>query len=388
MTYNLNSFIERRHQFDCIKWTKYPDEVIPLWVADMDFRSPEPVIRALHERVEHGIFGYQNDCPELRSLLVDRMRTRHNLPISGDDIVFLPGLVFGLNTVGRMVGEPGTGVLMNTPIYPPFLSVPKNNDRLLQTAPMASTVTDGVLRYELDFDALEAAVTPETRLFLFCNPHNPIGRVYSRPELEAIAEFCLRHDLIICSDEIHCDLLYTGAQHISIASLAPEVAERTITLLAPSKTFNLPGFGLGFGVISNPALRKELNATLDKIGSGVNALAYTAAEAAYRDGQPWLDDVLAYLQGNRDALIDFVQENLPNVSVTRPEGTYLAWLDFRGLDLQPDPYNFFLDNARVAYSSGSSFDAPGFIRVNYGTTRETLMEGLNRTVAALTPKSA
>ncbi len=388
MTYDFNSFIDRRHQFDCAKWTIYPDEVIPLWVADMDFRSPAPVIQALHERVEHGIFGYQNDCPELRALLVERMNTRHSLPVSGDDIVFMPGLVFGLNTVGRTVAAPGSGVLMNTPIYPPFLTVPKNNDCLLQTAPMASSVTDGILRYEVDFDALEAAVTPETRLFLFCNPHNPVGRVYTRPELEAIADFCLRHDLIICSDEIHCDLLYPGAQHISIAALSPEVAERTVTLLAPSKTFNLPGFGLGFAVISNPALRKDVEETMHKIGAGVNALAFTAAEAAYRDGQPWLDEVMAYLQGNRDALIDFVQENLPSVPVTRPEGTYLAWLDFRGLDLQPDPYTFFLDNARVAYSGGVSFDAPGFIRVNYGTTRETLMEALQRTLDALTPNPA
>jgi len=384
MAANLNSFIDRRHQFDCAKWTQYPEEVIPLWVADMDFRSPEPVMEALHKRVEHGIFGYQNDSPELRAILIDRLRTRHSLQVTSDDIVFMPGLVFGMNTVGRAVGASGSGVIMNTPVYPPFLGVPKNTDRLLQTAPLATSVTDGILRYEIDFDALEAAVTPETKLFLLCNPHNPVGRVYSRKELEGIADFCLRHDLILCADEIHCDLVYPGAaSHISIASLSPEIADRTVTLLAPSKTFNLPGFGLGFAVIQNKALRDQVNQAMYKVGAGVNALAYTAAEAAYRDGQPWLDEVLAYLQGNRDALVDFVQENLPDVPVTKPEGTYLAWMDCRALHLEPDPYKFFLDNAHVAFSSGAGFEGPGFIRVNYATTRDTLMEAMNRTIKAL-----
>ncbi len=383
MVTNLNSFIDRRHQFDCAKWTMYPEEVIPLWVADMDFRSPEPVMEALNKRVEHGIFGYQGDAPELREVLIERLHRRHKLDVTGEQIVFMPGLVFGLNTVGRTVGAPGSGVLMNTPVYPPFLGVPKNNERLLQTAPLASSVTDGILRYEIDFDALEAAVTPETKLFLLCNPHNPVGRVYSRTELETLAEFCLRHDLILCADEIHCDLVYEGSQHISIASLSPEMADRTVTLLAPSKTFNLPGFGLGLAVIQNEELRKQVVETMHKIGAGPNALAFTAAEAAYRDGQPWLDQVLAYLQGNRDALVEFVQEKFPDAPITQPEGTYLAWIDCRALNLQPEPYQFFLDNAHVAFSGGAGFAGEGFIRVNYATTRDTLMEGMNRAARSL-----
>lgn len=382
MVADFNTFIARQES-DCIKWTKYPEEVIPLWVADMDFRSPEPVIRALHERVDHGIFGYQSDCPDLREILIERMRTRHNFNISSDQLMFLPGLVFGLYATSRAVGAPGTGILVNTPVYPPFLKTPVHTNRTLQKAPLASSVTDGVLRYELDFDALEAAVKPETRLFILCNPHNPVGRVYTRQELEGIAEFCLRHDLIICSDEIHCDLLYPGAQHISIASLSPEVAARTVTLLAPSKTFNLPGFGLGFGIIQNPQLREAVRASVESTGASVTALAYTAAQAAYAEGQPWLDEMLVYLQDNRDTLVDFVHENLPNVPVTVPEGTYLAWLDCRALDLQPDPYNFFLNEARVAVSNGEDFAAPGFVRINYGTTRATLLEGLNRIIETL-----
>ena len=388
MVANFNTFINRRQLSDCAKWSMYPEEVIPLWVADMDFRSPEPVIRALHERVDHGVFGYQNDCPDLREILVERLRTRHNFNLSGDQLLFLPGLVFGIYATSRAVGAPGTGILINTPVYPPFLSAAPSTDRTLQKAPLASSVTAGILRYELDFDALEAAVTPETRLFILCNPHNPVGRVYTRQELEAIAEFCLRHDLVICSDEIHCDLLYPGSHHTSIATLAPEVAACTVTLLAPSKTFNLPGFGLGFAVIENPELREAVRASAHKTGASVNALAYTAAQAAYAEGQSWLDEILVYLQENRDALVDFVHENLPSVPVTLPEGTYLAWLDCRALNLQPDPYTFFLNEARVALSGGEGFDAPGFVRINYGTTRGTLMEGLNRMVEALTLKQA
>ncbi|MEP7290799.1 MAG: PatB family C-S lyase [Chloroflexota bacterium] len=388
MTIDFDTFIDRRHQHNSIKWAMYPEDVLPLWVADMDFRSPEPVLRALHERVEHGVFGYQSDSPELRAVLVERMRARHHFNITSDQLLFLPGLVFGLNAVSRAVGESGSGVLVQTPVYPPFLTAPKNTHRLLQKAALASSVTNGILRYEIDFDALEAAVTPETRLFILCNPHNPVGRVYTRPELEGIADFCLRHDLIICADEIHCDLVYPGYEHISIATLSPEVAQKCVTLLAPSKTFNLPGFGLGFAVIENAELLNAVRTSAGTTGASVNALAYTAAQAAYSEGQAWLDELLVYLQGNRDALVDFVRENLPNVPVTQPEGTYLSWLDFRAFNLEPDPYTYFLDNARVAFNGGEHFDTPGFIRVNCGTTRATLMEALKRVLDALTPNSA
>ncbi len=366
-----------------MKWHKYPEEVIPLWVADMDFRSPEPVIQALHQRVDHGIFGYQFDCPELREVLVERLNTRHHIPASADQIVFMPGLVFGLTMVSRVVGEPGSGVLVNTPVYPPFLTAPKHTNRTLQTAPLAASVTDGILRYEIDFDALEAAVTPDTRLFILCNPHNPVGRVFSRTELEGVAEFCLRHNLILCSDEIHGDLIYPGAQHISIASLSPEIADRTVTLLAPSKTFNLPGLFLGFSVIQNAALREQVEAAIHGVGVSVNTMGFAAATAAYTQGQPWLDEVLAYLRENRDLVVDFVRENLPGVTVTQPEGTYLGWLDCRPLNLEPSPFQYFLDKAKVAFGDGADFAAPGFVRINYATTRDTLLAALDRVKKSL-----
>ncbi len=377
MTANFNTYIERRKS-DCAKWGYYPDDVLPLWVADMDFRSPEPVIAALHERIDHGIFGYQMDCPELRDVIVERLRTHHNIDTNGEAIQFTPGLVYAVNTVSRAIGEPGSGILVQTPAYPPFLSAPHSSDRVLQSAPLALTVADGVMHYEIDFEAMEAAVTPETRMFILCNPHNPVGRAFTRAELEGIAEFCLRHDLIICSDEIHCDLVFEGYQHISIASLSPEIADRCVTLLAPSKTYNIPGFGLGFAVIQNEALRQRFHDAAMAVGGHPSTVSYPAAVAAYTQGQEWLDEVLVYLEGNRDLVFDFAREVLPEVPITQPEATYLTWLDFRPLNLDPDPYQFFLDKAKVAFSNGQDFDAPGFLRINFATTRDNLNEALDR----------
>lgn len=382
MTNTFDTRPERR-ETHATKWTYYEADVLPMWVADMDFKSPEPVVRALTERVQHGVFGYQFDCPPLRQTLVERLQTRHNLTIQPDQILFIPGLVEALNLVCEVFGE-GKGVLMQTPIYPPFLSAPVNNGCFVQQAPLVRVDSGARMRYEIDFDAFEAAITPETRIFLLCNPHNPVGRVYTRAELEKLAEICLRHNLLICSDEIHCDLVYDDYQHISIASLSPEIAARTITLLAPSKTFNLAGLGLGFAVIPNEELRARLTKKVWGMGSFVNALGYTAALAAYQEGQPWLDNVMAYLKSNRDFVVDFVETRLPGVKVTVPEGTYLAWLDMGGVDISGSAYQFCLDQARVACSNGKDFAADEtFIRLNYGCPREMLADALERVCAAV-----
>lgn len=379
MAHDFDTPIERQDT-DCVKWSVYERDVIPMWVADMDFSAPAPVLEALHQRIDHGVFGYQMDCPSLREVLVDRLQTRHGIQATSEELLFTPGIVSALNIVCRTFGEPGDGVLVNTPIYPPFLSAPRVGDKVVQTAPLAETHDGSCLRYEIDFDALEAAVTPRTKIFLFCNPHNPVGRVYTRMELERIADFVLRHDLILCSDEIHCDLLHPGSRHISIASLSPEIAERTITLSAPSKTFNIPGLGLGFAVIENPEFMRKLRSAIYENAAFVNTLAYTAAEAAYRDGQAWLDALLVYLTENRDLLVDFMREHLPQIPLTKPEGTYLAWLDCRALNTEESPYRFFLNHARIAFNDGASFgeDGKGFVRLNYGCTRSTLVDALDR----------
>ncbi|MBK8029280.1 MAG: putative C-S lyase [Chloroflexi bacterium] len=379
MVYNFDEHIERRDPVS-VKWAMYPDDVLPLWVADMDFRSPPEVIAALQQRAAHGVFGYHFDAPGLREVLVERYRTRHGLNVTGDQFVFTPGIVATLNLITRTFHHPGEGVLVQTPIYPPFLTAPKNGGKQLQTAEMAVTVEGQRLRYEIDFDRFEAAITPETRMFILCNPYNPVGRVYTRAELEKLAEICLRHNLLVIADEIHCDLLHPGAQHISFASLSPEVAAHTITLSAPSKTFNIPGLACSFAVIENPALLRTFRDTAGAVGLHPNTFGYVGAEAAYRYGQPWLDELHAYLTINRDTLVQFVEERLPQIKVTVPEGTYLAWLDCRDLNLPESPYKYFLEHAKVAFSGGEAFGkaGEGFVRLNYGCTRATLLDALNR----------
>jgi cystathionine beta-lyase len=275
-------------------------------------------------------------------------------------------------------------VLLQTPLYPPILRVPGNiglsSDEMLLTQR-----SDG--QYEIDFDAFEQAITPRTRAFILCNPHNPIGRVYQRHELTRMAEICLRHDLLICADEIHSDLIFQGHRHVPIASLAPEIAERSVTLMAPSKTYNLPGLKCAYAIIPNPALREQFKAArLDLVPYAVNVFGYVATLAAYRDGQPWLDALLQYLEANRNAMCQYVREHLPGITMHPPEGTYLAWLDCRQAVIPGhDPYTFFLEKAQVALNDGVTFGrgGQGFVRLNFGCPRAILMQALERMSKAL-----
>ncbi|HYO88894.1 MAG TPA: PatB family C-S lyase [Candidatus Limnocylindrales bacterium] len=383
MTFSFDHIPNRRGT--SIKWDRYPEDVLPLWVADMDFPSPPAVAEALLARVQTGLFGYEFGAPALSEVLAARMRERHSVPTTPGDIVFLPGLVFGLNMVARAIGAPGSPILMAVPVYFPFMSAAANFGRPALQVQMAVTQRDGFAWYELDFDALEAAVTPETSVFMVCNPHNPVGRAFTRSELEQLAEFCLRHNLVICSDEIHADLLHPEGAHISLASLGADVAARTITLVAPSKTFNVPGLNFSAAVITDPELRAAFEAPAYGLGAHAAPLGLTGALAAYTEGEPWLREVLVYLTGNREALIEFVHACWPNVPITRPEATYLAWLDFRALALPEGPYDFFLNRARVALSDGAPFGpgGAGHVRLNYGTSRALLMEALQRMDRAL-----
>lgn len=383
MRHNFDETIERRGT-DSAKWHYYGEDVLPMWVADMDFRSPEPVLQALRERVDHGVFGYAMDAPELRQVLCDRMASRYQWEIEPSDIVFLPGLVTGLNLVSQAIGAPGDGVLVTTPVYPPFLSAPTNQGRELHQAELAVEVKGQQLHYTVDTDAFTAAIQPNTRLFLLCNPHNPIGRAYQRAELLQMAEICLRREMIICADEIHSDLQLGDSRHIPIASLDPEIAARTITLIAPSKTYNLPGLGCSAAIIQNPELRQQVNQAAAGIVPHVNVLGYVAALAAYRDSEAWLQDMLAYLTENRDLVVNFLTEKLPVVRFTNPEATYLAWMDCRGLELEVAPQQFCLEQAKVALNGGEAFGrgGEGFVRLNFGCPRPLLKQGLARLQAA------
>lgn len=381
-SYDFDRLVDRR-QTESSKWRKYPPDVLPLWVADMDFASPEPVVRALRERVEQGFFGYGAEQPEFFEVIVDRLLKRYGWRVAPEAILHIPGVIPGFNLACRALASPGHGLVLQTPMYPPIRRAPDNCQLLRQEAPLARQA-DG--RYTIDFDILTATVDQRTRLFMLCNPHNPVGRVWDRQELSRLAEICLARNLAIVADEIHCDLIYEGRRHVPIASLAPEVAQRTITLMAPSKTFNLPGLKSAIVIIPDPALRERFVACQMDLVRAVNILGYTATLAAYRDGQPWLDALLRYLEANRDFVVGYVNANLPGVSVAPPEGTYLAWLDCREAPGAKDnPYAFFLERAKVALNDGAAFGAPGrgFVRLNFGCPRALLAEALERMRQAL-----
>ncbi len=382
MQLDFDRVIDRRRT-ESNKWHKYPPDVLPLWVADMDFRSPEPVIRALRERVEHGVFGYGVEQPEFYEVFLDRLQTRYGWRVSPEAILVIPGVIPGFNLAARALTAAGDGLLLQTPVYPPIGRVP-DNVGLTSDEMQLELQPDG--RYAIDFERFEAAIGERTRMFLLCNPHNPVGRVFRRDELERMAEVCLRRGLLICADEVHCELTFSRQRHVPIASLDAEIAARTITLMAPSKSFNLPGLKCAVAIIPNASLREKFVAAQLDLVRAVNVLGYTAALAAYRDGQPWLDALLRYLEANRDFVVEYARSKLPGVRAASPEATYLAWLDCREADLpDSDPYTFFLDEARVALTDGKAFGrgGAGFVRLNFACPRATLAEGLDRMRHAL-----
>ena len=380
MLTNFDEFIERLGS-GSITWDMYDPDVLPAWVADTDFRSPEPILRALQGRVDHAVFGYHFDDPKLRDLLTRRMATQYGWQVKPADFQFTPNLVSVLNFVSQAFTEPGDEVLMTTPVYPPFLSAPGNSGRVAKLVDLALRRDGQQMRYEIDFDAFEAAITPRTKVFLLCNPHNPVGRLWSKADLERLAEICLRHNLIIASDEIHCDLMMEGQQHVPMASLAPEVADRTITLMSPSKTYNTPTLGLAYVVAQNETIYKTFAKSIEGFMPHVGTMGWAGAYAAYAECQPWVDELLPYLRGNRDFMVEYMREHLPQVPYTCPEATYLGWLDWRALNLPGDsPFQFFLEKARVAFVDGAYFGeaGKGFTRINYATQRERLHEILER----------
>jgi cysteine-S-conjugate beta-lyase len=380
--FDFDRVIDRRSS-DSNKWRKFPPDVLPLWVADMDFPSPPVVVRALRARVEHGFFGYLADPNELPEVVAERVAKRYGWRVSPEAVVTLPGVIAGFNQALKALTSPGDGLLVQTPVYPPILRAAGNHG-LRRDQHALTRGADG--RYTIDLDAFAAAFRERTRAFLLCNPHNPVGRLYGRVELEGLAEACLRRDAVIVADEIHCDLLLDGRQHVPIASLAPEVEQRTITLMAPSKTFNLPGLKCAIGIIPNASLRERFVAAAADMVPKIGVLGYTGALAAYREGDAWLEALLAYLKDNRDFLVQQVRATLPGLAMAPPEATYLAWLDCRGSAVAGrDPYTFFLERAKVALNDGVTFGpgGAGFVRLNFGCPRPLLAQALERMRAAL-----
>ena len=360
------------------KWDRYGGrDVIPLWVADMDFRSAPPIIEALHERVTHGIFGYTDAPAELITAVRASLLAEYHWEVSPEWIVWLPGLVSGLNVLCRAVGVPGHEVITFTPVYPPFLSAPVFASRAVVKVPL---ILDGG-RWRPDFEALERAISPRAKLLLLCSPHNPVGRVWSSAELSGLAAIARRYDLIIGSDEVHAGLvLDEDKPHIPTATLSPETAARTVTLMAPSKTFNTPGLGCSFAVISDPELRQAFCRAMAGIVPHVNLFGFVAAQTAYEKGMPWRRALLNYLRGNRE-LVERKIEAMLGLHMTHVEATFLAWIDTREASIS-DPAKLF-EQAGVGLSDGADFDGAGFVRLNFGCGRPLLAEALERMRKAL-----
>ncbi len=389
---NFDSIIDRR-QSNSIKWKLYDEDVLPMWVADMDFSSPAPIKEALHAAVDHGIFGYEMPSPALRQAVVNRMKALYNWDVDEKSIIATTGLVSGFYAAASALCQPGDGYLIQPPVYMPFNDLQKHLGVVRQEAQLVKKVGGAHLRYEIDWDIFEKAFNQggsKTRMFLLCNPHNPTGAVYTHEELERMAAICLKNNTVIVSDEIHSELMLSGNKHIPLASLSPEIAQQTITLIAPSKTFNIAGLFCGFAIIPNPELREQFTKVVERMTLHVASLALVAAQTAFSGAcDEWLAELLPYLTANRDYLVDFVEKELPGIQVSVPDATYLAWLDCSELvksgQISGVPSEFFLKEARVALNDGAAFGSGGenFVRLNFGCPRELLVDGLQRIKKAL-----
>jgi cysteine-S-conjugate beta-lyase len=390
--FDFDRIIDRRGT-NSIKWKQYPENILPLWVADMDFAAPEPIMAALRAKVKHGIFGYEFPSKELRETMAARMQKLYGWQVSPEWVVATPGVVAGFTVAAHTVCMEGQGILVQPPVYPPFLKTHENGGLVRQDAPLAMETDGSTLRYAVDFDVFQKAVHSDgakTGMFLFCNPHNPTGQVYSHDDLTRMADICLKNNVIICSDEIHSELLLGGAEHHPVAALDPDIADHTITLVAPSKTFNVPGLFCGFAIIPNKNLLERYKKTVEHMAMHVSSFGLAAAQVAFSgECDEWLAALCVYLTGNRDFLVEFVRRELDGVRTTVPDATYLAWLDCNDLvksgKITGTPHEFFLKHAKVALNNGAEFGpgGSGFIRLNFGCPRAILVEALGKIKTAL-----
>ncbi|HWR09312.1 PatB family C-S lyase [Sporomusa sp.] len=359
-------------------------DVLPLWVADMDFATPAAVTTRLLERAQHPIYAYNTQEAPLYQSLIDWVKHRHNWEIEQDWVLLAPGVVPSIILSILALSAPGDGVIIQPPVYPPFFASIKDNDRRIVENPLL--VKDG--HYEIDFADLEQKLAdPHNKLLLFCSPHNPVGRVWSKEELGKIYELCQKYQVDILSDEIHNDLVYGEQRHTVFASLGTPVAKETVTFIAASKTFNIAGLNFSFIVVPCKRRRALISSWFAKLHINRNNLfGAVATETAYREGEEWLDSLLQYLEGNADTLIEFVRNRLPGIKVVKPEGTFLAWLDFRAYFTNAKELeDFLVHKARVGLNPGKNFGSQGegFARLNFATQRSVLLEGLTRIEKAL-----
>lgn len=387
MKYNFDKIYDRVDtasvKWDLRKALYGSDELIPLWVADMDFPCPQPVIEALGKRLEHPIFGYSIQSEEYNRAVSGWMERRFQWQLPHESILYCPGVVPALNFVIKAYTSPGDKVIIQSPVYHIFHKAILNNDRVIADNPLV--YEDG--RYWMDFEQLESLAGEQTKLMILCSPHNPVGRVWERAELLKVAEFCHKNNIILVSDEIHGDLIYPGSRHTPLASLSPEIAGRIITCTAPSKTFNLAGLQTANVIIEDESLRERFKFELEKSGIfGPSPFGAAALIAAYNEGEEWLEQMLDYLEGNLNYLSRFIREELPELEVVRPEATYLIWVDCRKLGMSRRELKMFMrEKAKLAIEDGYIFGSPGtgFIRINIACPRALLEEALGRLKRAL-----
>ena len=378
MNFDFDNVIARKGT-GCIKFDRKP-ELDPFWVADMDFVSDPAILKALHERVDHGVFGYPHPHAGVIEAIRGYLQSRRKVSLNEDHLIHLGGLVPALSLAARAFCKEGEELMTCTPVYPPFLGVHKDAGANLLTV-------DHVFvneRWEFDWEKMEEVVTQKTKIFLLCNPQNSLGRAFSEVEVIKLAEFCEAHDLVLVSDEIHCDLIYDeeATPHFSALQLRDNLAKRTITLLSPSKTWNIAGLGYAFAIIPDDSIRRKFSAARGHTLTEINALSYYAAEAAYNEGELWRQELVAYLKANRDELVRFINEECSGLSIHAPEATYLAWIDARRLNVE-NPANFFEKEAGLFLSDGAFFGWPGYVRFNFACPRSRMMEGLEKMKVAL-----
>ncbi|MFN3491350.1 MAG: MalY/PatB family protein [Anaerolineales bacterium] len=376
---NFNIIPDRRKIFNLSKWTYYPKDVLPMWVADMDFPVPKPILDSLDKLLKHGVLGYELPGKVLYATVAKRMSDLYGWKVSSDSVIAIPGVVIGLNIAASIFCTDKKGVAMQTPVYNEFHEIKNNNHVPQLDIPFRKKVKGNIVSYEIDWILFEKQVK-KAKVFLLCNPHNPLGINFNRRELTRMAEICLRHKVIIVSDEIHSELLLDKNKFTPMAKLSKEIEKNTITLIAPSKTFNVPGLFCAFAIIPNKTLRDGFQKEVQRLRLHVGSAGLHAAQAAFSGKcDSWLKELNRYLTANRNFLVEYVTENMPNVRTTIPDATYLGWLDFTETGIE-NPFEFFKENAKVALSDGKIFgkEGEGHLRINFGTSRAILKEGLEK----------
>jgi len=381
LKYNFDEIVDRKPT-ESVKWNAVKklygrDDVIPIWVADMDFKSPPEVIEALKKRAEHGIFGYPMLDDDYFDPFINWIKARHGIEIKKEWIVTTDGVVDALKIAIIAYSKPGDNVVIQTPVYYPFYNIINSNGRMI----LKNSLKFENGSYSMDFDDLEKKLSHKrTKLFILCNPHNPVGRVWKREELEKLVQLCIKHNVLLLSDEIHSDLVFSPNKHIPIFSISQDIKESSLTFYAPSKTFNLAGLKASFAVIPNEQLRSEYKNVIESLTSdNLNIFGMVAAKVAYEKGEAWLDDLLNYLRGNIDYVYNFFNEKLPKVKLQKPEGTYLMWLDFRAYGDEQKVKEILVNKAKVGLEEGSIFgeEGKGFFRMNIGCPISMLKDACN-----------